>query len=159
MADKNQAVIDFLVQCPQIRDNPLFFNFLQAKDNSKQFVTTSNDKTLQRPYIDGTVLKRYTFTLIDYRSITYEAVVMLEGYANENMEEFLDVQSIMDWIDKQADNKNYPNFGDKCIIDDMRTLSDTPNLNSVDTSMTPALARYSISVQIDYLDISGKIWN
>lgn len=156
--DKNQAVIDFLITCPQIQANPLYFNFLNAKDGNKQLIITANDKSISKTYIDGSVSKRYTFTLIDFRSIAYQAVVKQQGYVNENVEEFLDVQGIMDWIEEQNDLRNFPNFGDKCIIDEMHTTTENPNLNGVDTSVTPALAKYSMSIQIDYLDKSKVIW-
>lgn len=157
MVDKNQAVIDFLITCPQIQDNPLFFNFLNAKDGNKQLISSGNDKTMNKPYIDGSVAKRYTFTIIDYRSIAYQAVVKQAGYVNENVEEAWDVQGIMDWINEQNDLRNFPDFGAECIIDEIRTLTENPNLNGVDTSLTPALAKYSMSIQIDYLDISKAI--
>lgn len=157
MVDKNQAVIDFLINCPQIQANPLFFNFLNAKDGNKQLISSGNDKNMNRTYIDGSVLKRYTFTIIDYRSVAYQAVVKQAGYVNENVEEAFDVQGIMDWVNEQADLRNFPDFGEDCIIDEMRTLTENPNLNGVDTSLTPALAKYSMSIQIDYLDISKAI--
>lgn len=157
--DKERAVIDFLLGCDQIRDNPLFFNFLNAKDNNKQFMTVANDKVVNRSFIDGSVLKRFTFTIIDYRTVAYQAVVKQPGYPNENLEEYLDIQSMLDWVDEQADNHNYPNFGTDCVVEDMRTLTDQPSLNGVDSNTSPALAKYSISIQIDYLDISKRIWN
>lgn len=156
--DKSQAVIEFISQCPQIQDNALFFNFLKAQDNNKQFVTVPNDKIMQRPYIDGSVSKRYTFTIIDYRSVIYQALVKDGSHPNENIEEYLDVQSILEWVEEQAENKNFPDFGSDCVIDSMRVLTDNPNLNGVDTSVTPPLAKYSMSIQIDYLDTSKMIW-
>ena len=156
--DKNKAVIDFLIQCPAIQNSPLYFNFTQAEDENKQFITTSNDKNMNKVYVDGSVKKQYTFTIIDYRSVAYQAIpkdsTLIE--ANENVEELLDVQSIIDWINEQADAENYPDFGEDCFIDDMRTLMDNPHTNGVDTSLTPALAKYSISVQIDYIDYSKR---
>lgn len=157
--DKEKAIIEFLLNCQQIQDNPLYFNFLNARDDNKQLMTTANDKTMDRSYVDGSVLKRYTFTLIDYRTVAYQAVVKQEGYPNENLEEYIDIQSILDWISEQADEKNYPDFGEGYIIEDMRTLTNQPNLNGVDSNVSPALAKYSISIQIDYLDITKRIWN
>lgn len=157
--DKEKAVIDFLLGCDQIRDNPLFFNFLNAKDNNKQFMTVANDKVVNQSFIDGSVMKRFTFTIIDYRTVAYQAVVKQAGYPNENLEEYLDIQSMLDWVNQQADNHNYPNFGTDCVVEDMRTLTDQPSLNGVDSNTSPALAKYSISIQIDYLDISKRIWN
>ncbi len=159
--DKTNAIVKFLLDCPQIKTNPLFFNFAEAQDNNKQIVTAENDKAVNRAYVDGSILKRYTFTIIDYRSVIYQAVVNVNNteYPNENVEEFIDVKGIIDWITEQSELQNYPDFGEDCIIDDMRALSDNPNLNGIDTSVKPALAKYSVSIQIDYLDTSKAIWN
>lgn len=168
MTDKNQAIIDFLLTCPTIQSNPLFFNFLNARNNSKQIITQANDTSLNRNFIDGSVLKRYTFTIIDFRSVSFEAVprnsdipgtTTQTDYVSENVEELFDVQGIIDWINEQADLHNYPDFGNDCLIDEMRCTSENPNLNGVDTSVTPALAKYSMSIQIDYLDKTKTIWN
>lgn len=158
VVDKNQAIIDFLMQCPAISGNPLFFNFLNAKDNSKQLITQTNDVSLNKAFVDGSVLKRYTFTIIDFRSVTYEAIPKVEGLVSENVEEMFDVQGIINWINERADLRSYPDFGSKCLIDSMRTTSDNPSLNGVDTSITPPLVKYSMSIQIDYLDKTKSIW-
>ena len=157
--DKNQAVINFLIQCPQIRDNPLFFNFAEVEDNSRQIVTMANDRVVNKPYIDGSVLKRFTFTLVDYRTVTYQSIVKLEGYPNENVSELMDIQSVMDWINEQADLHNYPDFGSDCVIESMRTATDEPTLNGVDKSVSPSIAQYSMSIIIEYIDNNKKIWN
>lgn len=158
MADKSQAVIDYLGNCPQISSNPLFFNFSEAKDNNKQLVIVPVDRIINRPYIDGSVLKRFTFTIYDYRSITYQALAKVQGYPNENVEELLDVQGIIDWIDEQNDAGNFPDFGTDCIIDSISVSTNTPALSAVDVSLTPALAKYSITIMVDYLDRSKCIY-
>ena len=156
--DKNQAVIDFLLQCPTIQNNPLFFNFLNAQDDNKQIIVQSSDVATDRKFIDGTVLKRFTFTLIDFRSVSYEPLPKIPGYSSENVEELLDVQGVPDWVNEQADQGNYPDFGSSCFVDRMYTTSNNPTLNGVDTQNTPALAKYSITIQIEYLDSSKTIW-
>lgn len=159
MIDKNQAVIDFLVNCPQLKNNPVFFNFINAKDNNKQILVMGSDQAVNTPFIDGSVQKIYTFTIIDFRSVTYQALVKLPGYENENVQELLDVQSIIDWVNEQSNNYNYPNFGEDCLIDEMIVTSNSPMLNGIDTSANPALAKYSITIQIKYIDNSKKLWN
>ena len=156
--DKNQALINFICECPQIEDNPLFFNFIHGKEDNKQLITQSNEKTLNKKYINGDVLKRYTATLIDFKSVTYNAVVKEAGYVDENVEDMADVQTIIDWIEEQSELRNFPDFGEDCIIDDMQVLTDNPNLNGVDTNVSPALAKYSMSIQIDYIDTSKRIY-
>ena len=156
--DKNQAIIDFLIQCPTIAGNPLFFNFLNAKDDNKQIITQANETLMDKKYIDGSVEKRFTFTIIDFRSVAFQPVPMVTGYVSENVEELFDVQGIIDWINDQADIENYPDFGSDCLIESMQTTSHNPNLNGVDTQVTPALAKYSMSIQIDYIDKSKALW-
>ena len=74
-----------------------------------------------------------------------------------NVEEFVDVQGIIDWIEEKADAYEFPNFGETYKIDSMKVLTDNPVLNGVDTQVKPALAKYSISIQIDYIDYSKVI--
>lgn len=156
--DKNQAVIDYLMTCPSISGNPLFFNFANAKEDSKQLITVTDDRSLQTPYVDGSVLKRYTCTIIDHKAIGYNAIVGLAGYQDENVEGMFDVQEILDWVDAQNDIKNFPDFGSNCVVDSISALTETPNLNGTDTTVNPPLAKYSISIRVVYLDNSKKLW-
>lgn len=157
--DKNQAVIDFLLTCPYVAANPLFFNFIHEKDNNKQFITTGNDRAINRPYIDGTVLKQYTFTIIDFKSVAFNAIVNVTGGTDENVSNMAEVQGLLDWINEQADAHTYPNFGTDCEIEDMIVLTENPNLNGIDSGTNPVLAKYSASIQITYLDKSKAMWN
>lgn len=159
MDEKNTAIIKYLFNCPAIANSPLFFNFAEAEDNNKQFITTANDKKVNKEFVDGSVLRKYTFTIIDYRSIIYQALVNDPAYPNENVEELLDVQSLIDWIDEQNDANVFPDFGDKCIVDSISALTDNPNLNGVDSSVSPSLAKYSVSIQVQYLDTTKVLWN
>lgn len=157
--DKNKAVINFLITCPVIYNSPLYFNFINAENDNKQFITVANDIAVHQPYIDGSVLKQYTFTLIDFKSVAYNPIVKTTGYDDENVADMLQVQEIIDWITAQNELRNYPNFGLDNYIDNMVVLTDNPNLNSIDTTVSPALARYSITIRITYLDKSKMLWN
>lgn len=155
--DKNQAVITFLQSCPIIQNNPLFFNFGNVEDNAHQINVSFDDTTLHSPYIDGSVLKRYTIYIDSFKSITANPVV--SGYSAENVDDMYTVQQLLDWVVEQADLRNYPNFGDECIIDDMKPLTSKPNLIGVDDSLNPPIAVYRITIQIDYIDNSKRLWS
>lgn len=158
MIDKNQAVINYLACCPQIKNNPLYFNFINAGDNNSQFVTTANDISLNRKYVDGSVKKRYQFTLIVFKSITDAELVRLPEFSNENISDILDIQGIIDWIAEQEEEKNYPDFGESCEIELIETTTDAPRFDGVNAQVTPALAMYSVTIRIDYIDYSKTIW-
>lgn len=162
--DKNQAVIEFLTTYPDMQSIPLFFNFINAKDNNIQFLTESNDVTLDKTFIDGSVLRRYEFTLVITKSITDLAMVKPDTsnediwLSNENIEDMADIQNLMDWINEQGDARNYPNFGEDCVVENLHTLTNNPTLEGVNTDVTPALAMYSMSIGIDYIDYSKTLW-
>ena len=161
MVDKNTATLDFIATYPDVQTNPLFVNFINAKDNNIQFLTDSNDKVLNKPFIDGSVMKRYTFSLVITKSISSMAIAKdLElGLLSENLDDIANIQALMDWVNEQGDNHNYPDFGDKCIIEDMHTTAENPSVDGINTEVTPALALYSMEIRIDYIDYTKVIWS
>ena len=156
--DKNRAVLDYLIQCPAIFNSPLYFNFIKAEDDSNQFITESNDIYTNTRYVDGSVMKQYTFTIVTYKSISDIPVAKFAGYPNENLLELFDAQAFIDWIAEQEELHNYPNFGSTCVIDSIRATSENPKFEGIDEESTPNLAIYSVSIEIRYLDNSKKIW-
>lgn len=158
MVDKNQAVIDYLITCPAILNSPLYFNFINAKNDTNQFLTSSSDMYTTRRYIDGSANKIYTFSIITFKSTTDIAVPKVGGYENENVSDMATIQHLIDWIREQEELKNYPNFGDDCEIDEILTTTDNPRFDGVDNQVSPPLAVYSVTIQIRYIDKSKMIW-
>lgn len=156
--DKNKAVVDYLLTCPYIKDNPLFYNFGKAESNNAQVVTLANDTKVNTKYIDGSVKKLYVFTIIVYKPVAYRAVVGREGATDENIDNAFEAQQVIDWVDSQNEARSFPDFGNDCSIQDIKAVTDQPNLNGVDKATTPALAKYSISIKIEYIDYSKVIW-
>lgn len=156
--NKHQAVINYIITCPTILNSPLYFNFINAKDNTNQFFTESNDQYTNVSYIDGSVKKLYTFTILTFKSATDIAVVKLSGYENENLSDMYGLQELIDWIQEQNDLQNFPDFGEDCIVESIITTSNEPKFKGIDEQVTPPLAVYETSIQIEYIDISKKIW-
>ena len=158
-SDINTAIIEYLQTCPYLQNIKVYFNFAQATDNIKQLVTVAQPTSTVKTFIDGSKEKIYSITIIDYRSVAYQPLVNAEGdYPNENVEEFLDVQGIIEWIEEQDDLRNFPELGDDYVVDKVSTTTDIPNLNGVDTSIQPTLAKYSVTIQVQYLDKSKVVW-
>lgn len=156
MIDKNKVMIEFLRNCPVIDKNPLYFNFGNIEDNSYQIVTESNDTSLSQPYIDGSILKRYTFYIDCFKTIAYNKVI--KDYQDENLYDISEVQAILDWVNEQDKNKIYPDFGEDCLIDSMQSTTESPDVLSVEDTTTSPIAVYRISIQIDYIDNTQKLW-
>lgn len=156
--DKNEATIEFLLQCPTIQADPLFFNFATEENDTNHFITETDSST-GKTFIDGSVLKQYTFTIASYKAISHNALVGTSNFGDENMEAMAKVQEILDWINEQAELNNFPDFGSNCQIEEMQALTDDPDLDGIDRSVDPPLVRYSIGVRLKYLDTSKVLWN
>lgn len=160
MSDKNVAMIKFLMTCPTIQENPLFFNFAEAESGNNHFITEKDSR--KKTYIDGSMLKQYTFSIASYFSISHNAVlndIDTDKIIDENVENMAKVQDILDWINEQADAHIYPDFGEMCEIDSMTTLTTDPDIDGIDTSVNPPIARYSVGVKLMYRDYSKRLWN
>lgn len=156
--DKNGAIIAYLLTCEDIAQSTLYFNFANIKNAITQFITLSQDKAIDVPYIDGSVLKRYSMTIISYLSISDNPIVKVAGYTNENISDMAEVQALIDWIAEQDKARNFPDFGTDCEVEQIKTLTNNPVLDQIDATKTPPLAKYSFTIQVDYIDNSEKIW-
>lgn len=158
MTDKNKAILDFITTYSGIATSPIFINFINATDSDVQFLTESNEKALNRKFIDGSVMKQYTFSLVITKSITNMALLK-DGNLSENIDDLADIQAFMDWVNEQGENQIYPDFGEDCVIEEMHTTSENPSIDGINTETSPALALYSMEIRIDYIDYSKIIWS
>ena len=156
--DKNKATLNFIATYPGIATSPIFVNFINAKNDDIQFITDANDVYLNSRFVDGSVLKRYTFSIVITKSIT-DLAIAKDVMLNENIDDIADIQAFMDWINEQGENDIFPDFGEKCVIEEMHTLAENPSLDGIDDEVTPALALYSIDIRIDYIDYSKTVWS
>lgn len=156
--DKNKATINFIATYPGIETSPIFVNFINAKDNDVQILTDDNDKSINRTFVDGSVMKQYTFSIVITKSITSMAIAK-DGIIGENIDDLADMQAFMDWVNEQGDNHIYPDFGEQCVIEEMHTTAENPSIDGINTEVSPALALYSMEIRIDYIDYSKVIWS
>ena len=158
MIDKNKATLEFITTYPGIATSPIFVNFINANNDDVQFITDSNDKSLDKKFIDGSVMKQYTFSLVITKTITDMALAK-DILLNENIDDIADIQAFMDWINEQEDNHVYPNVGETFGREEMHTVAENPSLDGINTEVSPALALYSMEIRIDYIDYSKVIWS
>lgn len=149
-------MLDFLNTYNDINSNSLFFNFGNVEEDAHQLNVSADEISLQKEYIDGSKLKRYTMHIDTFKSIT--AIPVVTTLSAENVEDIQNVQKLLNWINEQGINHNFPDFGEDCIVEDMKVLSEKPYLLGVDDSIQPPMAVYRISVQIDYIDNTTKLW-
>lgn len=155
--DKNESFLTFLQSYTDISSNSLFFNYGDLENDAYQINVSYNDVSLNRKYIDGSELRRYTINIDSFKSVS--TIPVIAGYSAENVEDMQEVQGLLDWITEQAESKIYPDFGEDCIIDDMKPMTTEPQLLGIDTTVEPPIAIYRITIRIDYIDLSKRLWS
>ena len=156
--DKNKQMLEYLTGCEALTEGDLFFNYAEEDHESNHIITIADDKAMQKPYIDGSIKKQYTFNIVCYRPLSHNPLVDEPGFMDENVENIAEVNRIIDWIIEQEDSKNYPDFGEKCIPDSIYCLTDDPDLFAVDVKADPPIAKYSIIIRFEYIDQTKMIF-
>lgn len=150
--DFTTPFIQWLLQSPYFKKNKLFLNAVEAKDNNLQIVTQQISKNQDIEYIDGSVLHRVIFTVFDYKSIQFTQLVKTMLDKNENITDLLEVGNINEFVAQMEKEKNYPDFGDKYEVQKIYCEYLTPSSPSIDSSFSPALAKYSIPIICEVLE-------
>ena len=85
---------EYILQCDSVKNNKLFINaVIKAQDGVKQLVTSQIDRTQDKEYVDGSVLHKVIFTVFDFKSISFNAIVKSMLKKNKNNERLHEVQS------------------------------------------------------------------
>lgn len=155
----NQVIIDYLLTCEAIYQKPIYFNFAEAKDGICQYMTVTNTRTTEQPFVDGSVRMIYGLTIVCFLSVSPNPVVKVAGVDNENVSDIQDVQALIDWIEAQNEAQNFPNFNDdNYIVEQIRTTTSTPILSQIDATQSSPLGRYTFTIELTYIDKTKMIW-
>lgn len=136
LLNKSKIVMDWLMQCPEIKD--LFFGFSQAESGNNEIVPIPNENWIKK-YIDGSGVKSYELAFIAYQ--TFSDV----PNSDENTEIQFDLEKIMNWVEEQNENENFPGLPN---VEEVKCLENMPNLSGVNEQC----AKYMFTIQIIYME-------
>ena len=151
--------VDFLRTCDSISSNKLFLNCVQNSErNIKQLVTSQIDRSQDVEYVDGSVRHKLIFTLFDFKSISFNALIheLSASEKNENIETLLEVQDLIEWIAEQDKAKNYPDFGENYEVEKLECAYLSPSTPTFDNNI-PEIAKYSIPIVCYLMDYTEAI--
>ena len=108
--NRYEKVMELIKQCPLV-GNDTYFNFIDETNNDgNTTLATVPYGQLIRKYVDGEKLRKMQFEIRQIRPLAQYS------NTNANMEEMQKVKEFLDWINEQGRIKNYPDFGENCII-------------------------------------------
>ena len=138
LKDKTQAVVEWAKQWEGF-DEFLKLNSIVIDEGQASLVTDPQDVSLVQ-YIDGTDIREYGF---DLRMI----LPWSDGYDQTNDNSMAFAVMLQDWVVKQNEIGNYPDWGN-ALITNMQPTQTIPKLNMV--YQEDALAEYLIHILINY---------
>lgn len=157
MTSRYESTLRYLKTCPAMQ-GVLNFQAAEAGSDVIQVLTEGGDAQNNRSFIDGSVEKRFDFTVAFYKPVNHAGYVIDRGSANLNLEGLLDVQALIDWLGEQNTLRNYPDFGEKMQVDRVSSLNNEPVLAWIDGDhYSPPMAKYTVTVRVEYIDYSNAI--
>lgn len=143
MSDFNTAIKDWLVKCPEIQADKLFFNFLNTSDGCRSLVTVSEEISED---VVGNKLGKYTFAIVAFEAMAGMALM----YNADDISIAADFAKVNDWIREQDDIHNYPELDKGIVVDEIAVLPN-PVFNGAANSEGVIMAKYTTQVTINYV--------
>lgn len=136
---KEQAIKDYINKYPQLY-SWLYFNVVLESPGNTSLLTDSDN--ILAEYIDGSKEREYLFSVAMVKN--YDA-----GTSDINMLAMQETQNFIAWVQNNNSEKILPDFGEKCMVDDVEVITEVPTL-AVDTEKN--MARYLISMRVPYTE-------
>ncbi len=138
--------IKWLLKSEYIRSNKLFLNAIEAQDDNVQIITQQVAENQITHYVDGSKTYPITFSILNYKSLSYNQLVKTMIENNENLTDLLDVSKIIEFVKEMEAEKDYPVFSENITVEKVYCQYNTPSTPTMDSSFSPALAKFTIPI-------------
>lgn len=135
-----QAIWDWLLTCPHIRD--LYFTFGEVQDGSTVLrpITAYKDRTLKK-FVDGSSICQCDFALIRYEAMSNTP------NSTQNIATQERVEQLATWIDDQDIARNFPEFPAGRRVQKVQTL---PTETGFVAAIGEQMAKFLLHFRIEY---------
>lgn len=136
---RHEAMWNWLYACPDL--SALFFAFSNNETGNTVLVPMAKEK-IAKSYLNGDSIRHYDFTLVQYTKANQDT-----PNNTENVHIMVDVESIMDWVETQNKERNFPDFPAGCTVQKVETLQSMPTIAGQDEIG----AKYMFACRVIYL--------
>lgn len=120
----------------------VFFNVSSYEVGNASINSIQGERVLNE-FMDGSREVELLFSISLMKG--YDAA----GTSDVNLEAIQDFENIAMWVEEQNENKNYPDFGNNVLIEDLSVLSSAPTV-MVDNQNQ--IAKYQGQFKIRYME-------
>ena len=135
---KHEAMIAYLQASPAFENIACLFG--EIRDGEIIFNTVDGERTISEDIL-GNKTRYYDFALVTYRAVNTDAPSAL------NLEMLCAMDDMMQWINEQNKNKNFPAF-ENARVTRIETLSNQPVVAGTDDKQS--LVKFLIQARVTY---------
>lgn len=146
--------INWLLKSDYIKNNKLFLNAIRAQDDNLQIITHQVAENQVKRFVDGSKAYPVTFSIVAFKTASYNPLVKTKLGADENLSDILDVSKIIEFVKEMDEQGNYPVFDDNITVERAYCHYNTPPTPAIDSGLNPVLAKFVIPVVFEvYEDV------
>lgn len=123
----------------------IYFNVTNSEPGNLSLNSVQNERELDK-FIDGSRRVEFLFALDLVKE--YDT-----GTSTINLEANKEFENISEWIEAQNKDKNFPDFGNNIIIEQVDVLETVPSV-TIDTQA--GMAKYQGQFKITYMEMKGE---
>lgn len=146
--------ITWLLKSPYIKKNKLFLNAIHAQDGNIQIITQQVAENQIKRFVDGSKEYPLTFSIVQFKSASYNPLVKTKLSADENLSDIIDINKIIEFVKEMDTKGDYPEFSDNITVQRAYCQYNTPPTPAFDGSLSPVLSKFIIPVVFEvYEDV------
>lgn len=138
--------IKWLLKSDYIKNNKLFLNAIRAQDDNLQIITQQVAENQIKRFVDGSKTYPITFSIVNFKTASYNPLVKTKLGADENLSDILDVSKIIEFVKEMDEQGDYPAFADNITVERAYCQYNTPPTPAIDSGLSPILAKFVIPV-------------
>ena len=138
--------ITWLLKSDYIKSNKLFLNAVRAQDDNLQIITQQVAENQIQKFVDGSKAYPITFSLVTFKSASYNPLVETKINGDENLSDILNVSKIIEFVKKQDEQGDYPVFSDNITVEKAYCQYNTPPTPAIDSGLNPILAKFVVPI-------------
>ena len=144
--------ITWLLKSDYIKKNKLFLNAIQAQDGNIQIVTQQVSENQIKRFVDGSKSYPLTFSIVHFKSASYNPLVKTRLGADENLSDILDVSKIIEFVKEMDERGDYPPFADNITVERAYCQYNTPPTPAYDGGLSPVLVKFVIPIVFEVFE-------
>ena len=148
--------IKWLLQSEYIKNNKIFLNAVEVKDDNLQIVAQQITENQVKKFVDGSKAYPITFSINNFKSISYNQLLKTRLDGNENVTKILDVAKIIEFVNEMNSKGNYPDFADNITVEKVYCQYNTPSTPAIDSGISPVLAKFTIPITFEVFEDANE---